>query len=111
MARHTKACKWIDLLSAWRYLDSTMGMSVKEYEAQKAIGRFRILYQDDLSAELAEMWGVSSDDFVYYLVEFVDGKQVRVVGSDGGSPEDQTLVRDWAWVAREMNELAKESVK
>lgn len=28
------------------------------------------------------------------------------VGRDGGEPEDQTLVRDWDWVAKALNKLA-----
>lgn len=28
-----------------------------------------------------------------------DGVPVEFIGRDGGEPEDQTLVRDWAWVA------------
>lgn len=33
----------------------------------------------------------------------------RLVGQDGGEPEDQLLVRNWAWVAEEMNRLAQEA--
>jgi hypothetical protein len=28
-----------------------------------------------------------------------DGVPVELLGSDGGEPEDQTLGRDWSWVA------------
>lgn len=30
------------------------------------------------------------------------------IGSDGGEPEDQTLVRDWRWVPKILNKLANE---
>lgn len=29
----------------------------------------------------------------------VDGVPVELLGSDGGEPEDQTIRRDWKWVA------------
>ena len=35
-----------------------------------------------------------------------DTENERVVGQDGGEPEDQTLGRDWSWVPDEMNTLA-----
>lgn len=41
---------------------------------------------------------VGPDDYSTYLVEQVDGGGPRIVGSDGGEPEDQILGRDWAWV-------------
>lgn len=28
-----------------------------------------------------------------------DGVKVEVLGSDGGEPEDNTLRRDWSWIA------------
>lgn len=36
----------------------------------------------------------------------IDTETGRVVGSDGGEPEDQLLVRDWSWVVEELNALA-----
>ena len=35
-----------------------------------------------------------------------DSENERVVASDGGEPEDQTLGRDWSWVPDELNVLA-----
>lgn len=35
-----------------------------------------------------------------------DTLENRVVGADGGEPEDQLLLRDWKWVPEEMNKLA-----
>jgi len=83
-----------------------MGMSVDEYEFQKHHGRFRILTVDDAKeagVEGAEEY--DGYDLVSLLIEFADDKPVRIVGSDGGSPEDQSLLRDWSWVAAEMNQL------
>jgi hypothetical protein len=41
----------------------------------------------------------------YVLADTRDG---RDVGEDGGEPEDQLLIRDWSWVAVEMNKLDDE---
>lgn len=50
--------------------------------------RFRVDY-------LGEMrWGV------------IDTANGRLVGIDGGEPEDQLLCRDWKWVPEELNRLA-----
>lgn len=32
----------------------------------------------------------------------------RILGCDGGEPEDQTLVRDWAWVAGALQDAYNE---
>lgn len=42
--------------------------------------------------------------YEYALYEFVDGKPARLVGTDGGEPEDQTLTRGWSWVVEALNE-------
>lgn len=44
----------------------------------------------------------------FCLYETDGEKPIRFVASDGGEPEDQLLVRDWSWVADELNKLAKE---
>ena len=66
--------------------------------------RFQVIYGTDLPDKFKEAY---SDDH-WFLVEIVDGVIIRIVGSDGGEPEDQLLVRDWSWVADEMNKLANE---
>lgn len=38
-----------------------------------------------------------------------DTKLNEVIGCDGGEPEDQLLVRDWAWVVDALNSVAEES--
>jgi len=69
--------------------------------------RFQIV-DDDEAARLfpgdTDLGGCNN----YRLVEFAsDGKALRIVGSDGGEPEDQLLVRDWEWVCHEMNALSE----
>lgn len=39
----------------------------------------------------------------------VDTEDGRVLGCDGGEPEDQMLLRDWSWVVEELNRLAVSS--
>ena len=38
------------------------------------------------------------DEHTCYVIEYTDDVPTRVVGRDGGEPEDQTLWRDWSWV-------------
>lgn len=47
-------------------------------------------------------------DWHLCLYETDGEKPIRLVGEDGGEPEDQTLYRDLKWVPIEMNRLAKE---
>lgn len=84
-----------------------MGMSTKDYEAQTKVGRFRILETADVALL---MDGFEGDDCQWHILEFDDDDNlIRVVGSDGGEPEDQSLVRDWQWVAKELNRVADEA--
>lgn len=44
-------------------------------------------------------------DRCWVLVEtHPDGKVARIIASDGGEPEDQTLARDFSWVPDILNE-------
>lgn len=64
--------------------------------------RFRVLNDEE-----AQALGLVEKDlygWFYCLVDF-GGPSPRLVGRDGGEPEDQTLVRNWSWVADEMNKL------
>lgn len=45
------------------------------------------------------------DEACWCLYETDNGKPFRLVATDGGDPEDQTLVRDWRWVPGELNKL------
>lgn len=78
-------------------------MTQEEYERQRndVTNRFRVFNTRDLaSLGLCEE---SKDDGVYWLVEFAPGKAPRIVSRDGGEPEDQSLMRDWSWVAGALN--------
>lgn len=47
-------------------------------------------------------WRTPSDDWERYgkgIWRCEDGVPVEFIGEDGGEPEDQTLGRDWKWVA------------
>lgn len=35
----------------------------------------------------------------------------RIIGSDGGEPEDQRLYRDWAWVVPALNKAYQEGLE
>lgn len=47
-------------------------------------------------------------DYFWCLYETDGEKPTRLVFSDGGEPEDQSLVRDWSWVPEELNRLSEE---
>ena len=52
-------------------------------------------------------WSDVYDDWNPYWVGvwmFVDGVATKLIGSDGGEPEDQTMGRDWSWVVPALNE-------
>lgn len=69
--------------------------------------RFRLYYNDDAIKEgIATSDDLWRDGWGMSLWEFIPGKKPRLVGTDGGEPEDQTLSRDWSWVQRELNKLA-----
>ena len=59
-----------------------------------------------LSFEEAMRLGFDGEFVGYYNYEYRSGvfrmeddKPVEMLGHDGGEPEDQTLWRDWSWVA------------
>lgn len=58
------------------------------------------------SAALPERFVVRRSSEVAYGYDIVDTRDGRIVGGDGGEPEDQTLLRDWKWVPVELNALA-----
>jgi hypothetical protein len=49
--------------------------------------------------------------YVFHLVEVIDGKPTRILGTDGGEPEDQSFGRDWYWVVEEINKAYKTGYK
>lgn len=62
----------------------------------------RLGWPDAWSDEHHYGWGL-------WLVE--DGKPVRLLGDDTGEPEDQCLVRNWSWVAVELERAYREGVE
>lgn len=74
--------------------------------------RFRTLFHDDVPKHMRqECCPEPPTKFGCYrpyrsaLVEFDGETPIRIVGWDGGEPEDQTLTRDWDWVGKEMDSL------
>lgn len=48
-------------------------------------------------------WHSDWEEWRQCIVLYEDSKPVRILSSDGGEPEDQTLTRDWGWVTEELN--------
>ena len=75
------------------------------------MGRFRVVSADEA---YSRGWIEDEGRFNsgWALLEFDDaGKFLRVVGQDGGEPEDQLLIRHWSWVVDELNELDRRPAK
>lgn len=70
--------------------------------------RYRVIFDNDL-----QFVGIINDSggFRYHVVEFPPGDQPHIIGSDGGEPEDQLLVRDWDWVVVALNDAYKKGFK
>lgn len=71
--------------------------------------RFAVVYSRDYAkqypeSETAEYVADGAD--LYWMC--VDTTSGRVLGADGGAPEDALLVRDWRWVPRELNAVNAE---
>ena len=80
-------------------------------EARSCHDRFLVVYCD-----VARELGIGDDDLFdnsgrgsWCLLEKLWNGAFRLVGQDGGEPEDQLLVRDWSWVCDELNRLSKET--
>ena len=79
-------------------------MKYKTFNIQQAV------YEgctDANCVELAE-YCQKNDDYIngVFLCDN-DGKPIKLVGTDGGEPEDQTLTRDWSWVVVALNRAYK----
>lgn len=71
--------------------------------------RFAVVYSRDYakqypSSDVAECLSDGADP----CWMCIDTTNARVLGADGGAPEDALLVRDWKWVARELNAVNAE---
>jgi len=80
-------------------------MSMKEYENQRdSAARFAVMSREDAAKHgLLNPVEYAVFDFGWLVVERAPGETPRIVGADGGEPEDALLVRDWQWVAPALN--------
>lgn len=100
-----------------------MGMSTEEYNRQRQAGRFRVLSDEDTPESLKDSCPCAKhgdgssgswcyrDELRWHVVEFEGDTPLRIVGSDGGEPEDQLLVRDWRWVAVALNNAYEAGIR
>ncbi len=75
------------------------------FDAQRQGKRFFLVSVED--ATIAGLEFDASWNAFSLVLEYADGN-IRVVGCDGGEPEDQTLCRDWSWVVEELNAAYEE---
>jgi len=47
----------------------------------------------------------------YAVIREVDGFIVDLLATDGGEPEDNTLTRDWAWIADALNDAYNRGIE
>jgi hypothetical protein len=70
---------------------------------------FRVVYQQ-IAAEQCypgfECLPTYDREYHSAVYEFDGDTPLRLVGADGGEPEDQSLHRDWKWVVTELNKMA-----
>ena len=64
------------------------------------------LMQEAFEAGWPEAYEDRYEDQMSGLWELHDGAPIRLLGRDGGEPEDNTLYRGWSWVVKELNALA-----
>lgn len=69
--------------------------------------RYQILtlkHAHELAPDLVYFDPELGDEYLMCVVLFdSNNKIIKLCGVDGGPPEDQTLYRDWKWVAEELN--------
>lgn len=58
-----------------------------------------------------ERFQLKRSEYNKYSHILIDTLTGRELGQDGGEPEDNSFVRDWAWVVTELNILATELAK
>jgi hypothetical protein len=77
-----------------------------------SMDRFEVIDNEKAVAlGLAEVDKYDKYHFWWLVVENLPDGTKRIVGEDGGEPEDQLLVRDWKWVAPELNAAFKAGVE
>ena len=65
--------------------------------------RFIVKHVDDLEVILKRYFYLNSSNVL------IDTNTNKIVGFDGGEPEDQTLNRDWSWVVDLLNQIDQEN--
>lgn len=73
--------------------------------------RFFVVDESEAKELLGDSFEGTYDGESWCLLEKMDDGTHRLVGMDGGEPEDQSLVRDWAWIVAELNAQAKQIEK
>ena len=70
---------------------------------------YKVLSTDELPKRFLEEDDpcFEEDDFRFFLVRTENNEIIEIIGTDGGEPEDQLLVRDWKWVAPALNNAYK----
>jgi len=68
------------------------------------MNRFRIVEADEAKKYGVDMEIYGEHTYRSYLMEFPPLEKPRLIGVDGGEPEDQTLGRDWSWVVGALND-------
>lgn len=63
--------------------------------------RYEIMSKED--AKAAGLWDGYIGDYGEVVIENLPDGTKRVIGEDGGEPEDQRLSRDWRWVVPSLN--------
>jgi len=53
-------------------------------------------------------WAMQHDPYGNHLIETINGNYSKYIGSDGQEPEDNTLTRDYRWVADALNQAYRE---
>ena len=74
--------------------------------------RFEMVdFDDALSLDLADEEEREYLRYQYFVIEHLPNGEVRLIGQDGGEPEDQRLFRDWKWVVPALNDAFKNGVQ
>lgn len=71
--------------------------------------RYQVIdLEDARERQLPGTDSYSKDSMAWLLYDMTDPINPRFVGDDNCEPEDRLLVRDFSWVAVELNRLANE---
>ena len=90
----------------WMMSDSEHATPERPYRVADGDELVAAGIKDAAELKSERFWGRYSSYVVY---EGADG--LEVIGEDGGEPEDQTLGRDWSWVAPALNEAYRRGLE